>query len=202
MISRLEGALFDKRPTAVGIDVAGVGYQVHIPLSTFTALPDEGKIVALQIHTQVRDDAIQLYGFASRREFQAFSLLLRANRVGPKLAQTVLSGIEAEALFRALAGGDATSLSKVPGIGAKTASRLVVELKDRAAELLGEAVSEPGAASGEMEGSARDQLLSALANLQVPKGQAERLVEEVVTDCGPDASIETLVRTALPRLAR
>lgn len=202
MISRLEGILFEKRPTVVGVDVAGVGYEVNIPLSTFTVLPDDGDAISLHIHTQVRDDAIQLFGFATKLEFRAFILLIRANRVGPKLAQTVLSGIEASELLACLANGDAHALSKVPGIGQKTANRLIVELKERASEQLGDQKeSDRFHLKGEEE-SARDQLLSALTNLQVPKAQAERLVEEVVIDCGVGASIETLVRTALPRLAR
>ncbi len=203
MIARLEGTLIEKRPTEVVLDVAGVGYAVLVPLSTFAELPDEGKQVALRIHTQVRDDTLCLYGFASVWEYDAFHLLRQANRVGPKLAQTILSGIDARALLAALASGDKAALAKVPGIGAKTASRLALELGEKASAILG-AGHEPGApeAAPERLTDAEEQLLSALSNLQVPKSQAEKVVAEVTRECGADASIETLVRSALPRLAR
>mgnify|MGYP001213835830 CR=1 FL=1 len=202
MISRLEGILFEKRPTVIGVDVGGVGYEVNIPLSTFTALPERGDLVSLHIHTQVRDDAIQLYGFSSIAEVRAFQLLIRANRVGPRLAQTVLSGIGAKELLTRLADGDAQALSRVPGIGQKTANRLIAELRERAYELLGDQSRDDMSRSEGSEESPRTQLLSALTNLQVPKSQAKTLVDQVVSECGIDAPIEILVRTALQRLAR
>lgn len=202
MISRLEGILFEKRPTVIGVDVGGVGYEVNIPLSTFTALPEQGDLLSLHIHTQVRDDAIQLYGFSSIAEVRAFQLLIRANRVGPRLAQTVLSGIGAKELLTRLADGDAQALSRVPGIGQKTANRLIAELRERAYELLGDQNQDDKSRAEDSQESPRNQLLSALTNLQVPKSQAETLVDQVVSDCGIDAPIETLVKTALPRLAR
>ena len=137
MIARVEGTLRERTPVRVVIDVQGVGYEVHIPLSTFTALPDEGKTVALHTHTVAREDALLLYGFATLYEKEVFQLLLRANRVGPKLAQTILSGIEPASLVAALRDGEVTALKRVPGVGAKTAERMVVELRDRAQELTG-----------------------------------------------------------------
>jgi Holliday junction DNA helicase RuvA len=203
VIARLEGTLIEKRPTDVVINVSGVGYAVNVPLSTFAELPDEGKVVALRVYTQVRDDTICLFGFASPWEYEAFLLLLRANRVGPKLAQTILSGMDARALLAALASGDKTALAKVPGIGAKTASRLALELGERASAALGAGEAEQTSREApRTRADAEEQLLSALANLGVPKGQAEKVVAEVTRECGPDASIETLVRSALPRLAR
>jgi Holliday junction DNA helicase RuvA len=199
VIGRLEGQLHEKEPTRVVIDVAGVGYEVAIPLSTFTALPDPGKRVALRIHTHVRENALQLFGFATELERDVFELLLHASRVGPKLAQTVLSGLDARRVLDAIRGGDAAALRAVSGVGAKTAERMVVELRDRARERFG---ADGAAPSEPVEHEARAQLLSALVNLQVPRSQAERIVEEVLAERGEDAPIEALVRAALPRLSR
>lgn len=205
MIARLEGRLLERAPTRVVIDVGGVGYEALIPLSTFGRLPDEGKTVALRIHTHVREDALQLFGFATELERAAFGLLLHASRVGPKLAQTILSGIDAAVLVRAIEGGDVATLRSVPGVGAKLAERIVVELRDRVAELVdvereGGAAAAPFGRPGE-EGR-RSELVSALVNLQTPRPRAERVAEEVVKDRGPEAPIEELVRAALQRLAR
>jgi Holliday junction DNA helicase RuvA len=202
VIGRLEGVLFEKQPTCVILDVGGVGYEVSIPLSTFVRLPDPGKRVALRIHTHLRENALQLYGFATELERDVFELLLHASRVGPKLAQTVLSGLEASQVLAAIRSGNVVVLQSVSGVGAKLAQRLVVELRDRAFERFGSPQPE-GAAPGRGEaGEARTQLLSALVNLQVPRGQAERIVDEVVAEHGADAPIEALVRAALPRLSR
>jgi Holliday junction DNA helicase RuvA len=206
MIARLEGVLIEKSPTRVLLGVNGVGYEALIPLSTFTRLPDEGKPVALRIHTHVREDALQLYGFFSEGEQAAFEMLLHASRIGPKLAQTILSGIESEALVAAIRDGDAVALRAVPGIGAKTAERIVVELRDRAGNLAGASGGLPRGAGRGPGRSARTephyQLVSALLNLQIPKAKAERVGAEVIEALGESAPIEDLVRAALRRLAR
>lgn len=197
MIARLEGVLREKRPTAVLIDVGGVGYEVFVPLSTFDALPDEGKVVALRIHTHVREDALQLFGFASELERRLFELLIRTNGVGPRLAQTILSGMAPADLVGALRAGDVAALRAVPGLGAKKAERLVVELRDRLGEL------EPAAAatslrSRPVEGDpVAAQAVSALLNLGYPRPQAERLVERAREELGGEASLEDLLRRAL-----
>jgi Holliday junction DNA helicase RuvA len=202
VIARLEGLLLERTPTRVVIDVGGVGYEAAIPLSTFGRLPDEGKTVALRIHTHVREDALQLYGFATELERAAFALLLHASRVGPKLAQTILSGIEASVLVRAIERGDVATLRSVPGVGAKLAERIIVELRDRVTELI-EVPCEPAAqAAAPAEDGRRAELVSALVNLQTPRPKAERVAEEVARDAGAEAPIEELVRAALQRLAR
>jgi Holliday junction DNA helicase RuvA len=206
MIARLEGVLLEKAPTRVLLDVNGVGYEALIPLSTFTRLPDEGKTVALRIHTHVREDAFQLYGFSTQRERVAFELLLHASRVGPRLAQTILSGIEAGALVVAIRDGDAGALRAVPGIGAKTAERMVVELRDRAEDLAG-ASPDFGLGSGHVpqppaQSEARHQLISALVNLQISRTKAERFSADVIEELGEATAIEDLVRAALRRLAK
>jgi Holliday junction DNA helicase RuvA len=203
LIARLEGVLRDRTPTRVVVDVAGVGYEVLIPLSTFAALPDEGKTVALRIHTHMRDSAIQLFGFATEAERAAFELLLRASRVGPRLAQTVLSGVTPAQLLQAVRDGDGALLRGVPGVGAKMADRILVELRDRAdvlALVVGATARAPSA--GEGSGGARDQALSALLNLGYPKTQAERVLADCEEEIGADASIEAFIRAALKRLGR
>jgi Holliday junction DNA helicase RuvA len=154
----------------------------------------------------VREDAFQLYGFSTQGERVAFELLLHASRIGPKLAQTILSGIEAEALVAAIRDGDAAALRAVPGIGPKTAERIVVELRDRAEDLAGISTgfpreSRPGPRSS-AKSEVRHQLVSALVNLQTPKAKAERVGAEVIGELGESAAIEDLVRAALRRLAK
>lgn len=203
MIARLEGTLLERTPTRVVIDVRGVGYEAWIPLSTFSALPDEGKTVALRIYTHVREDALVLYGFASELERATFELLLHASGVGPKLAQRILSGIDAAALVRAMRASDLATLRTVPGVGAKLAEKICVELRDRVDELgalAGGAAAKRSA--GSEDDAARAQLVSALLNLQTPRPRAERVADEVLEALGAAAELGELVRAALRRLAR
>ena len=204
MIGRLEGVLVEQHPTRVVIDVCGVGYDVHIPLSTFTELPEAGKRVALHVHTHARDGSLQLFGFASRAERAAFELLLRASRVGPRLAQTVLSGISPRHLLDAIRSNGVAALRAVPGIGTKLAERILVELRDRADELEIALGDEPAAraSAGPAGDPAREETLSALVNLGYPRAEAERVIAAVAEEVGPDASLEALVRGSLRRLSR
>ena len=203
MIARLEGVLLERAPTQVLIDCSGVGYEVFVPFSTFTALPDVGKTVALRIHTHAREGALQLFGFATQVERTAFELLLRASRVGPKLAQTVLSGLDPADLLQAIRDTNAAPLRAVPGVGAKMADRILVELRDRVDELalaVRGAGNAPIAASAAPEG--RAQALSALLNLGYPRAQAERALERAGESVAEDADVESWVRAALRGLAR
>jgi Holliday junction DNA helicase RuvA len=206
VIARLEGVLLEKAPTRVLLGVRGVGYEALIPLSTFTRLPDEGETAALRIHTHVREDALQLYGFFTQGEHAAFEMLLHASRIGPKLAQTILSGIDAGALVAAIRDGDAASLRAVPGVGAKTADRIIVELRDRAEDLAGvsvDSLKESGRGSRpSAQSETRRQLVSALLNLQIPKAKAERVSADVIETLGESAAIADLIRAALRRLAK
>lgn len=202
MIARIEGNLLEKAPTRVVIDVAGVGYELLVPLSTFAALPDEGKTVALRVHTHVRQEAFVLYGFATAQEKAVFELLLHASRVGPKLAQTILSGVESGELIEAIRSGQVVVLRSAPGVGAKMAERIVVELRDRAAEFELEHASPQRPRVEPLESGTRQQLVSALVNLQTPKAKAERVADEIVAGESEEAPIEELVRAALRRLAR
>lgn len=201
MIAWLEGNLREKAPTRAVLDVGGVGYEVFVPLSTFEGLPDLGKTVSLLVHTVVREDAIQLFAFATPLEKELFQLLLKASRVGPKLAQSILSGMEPERLLRVLREADAKGLRKAPGVGPKLAERMAVELRDGAEALARQwasvgvdlplpGVLDPG-----------EELLSALTNLGYPPAQAAKVVETALAELEPGARLEDLIRVALRQLA-
>src|SRR5262245_22121847 len=131
MIASLRGALLEKHPNQVIVDVHGVGYDVAIPVSTYSALPESGKEVTLRVHTHVREDAIALFGFVSSEEKVLFEKLIGVSGIGPKLAITVLSGLAAADLTTAIRSGDVQRLTRIPGIGKKTAERMVLELRDK-----------------------------------------------------------------------
>ncbi len=207
MIAWLEGILKEKTPGRLLLDVGGVGYEALISLSTFSSLPDVGKTIAIHARTVAREDALLLYGFATSRERDIFDLLLKANRVGPKLAQTILSGIDPDRVICGLRDGDVKLLSSAPGVGKKMAERMVLELREKAGELAsgsrrgaGELPRAEVAADSDAE--TREQVISALLNLGYPRPQAERVVEAAALEAGDVVSIEELVRIALRRLAR
>ena len=206
MIARLEGVLRNVAPTCVVVDVAGVGYEVNIPLSTFTELPDEGEPVVLRIYTHAREGAIQLFGFLTESERAAFTLLLRANRVGPKLAQTVLSGISPVELFEAIQLGKVAVLRAAPGVGSKMAERILLELRDRTGELAATLTSagelEPSLEGDDPSTTSLGQALSALLNLGYSKQQADRALTRAAEEEGDDTTLEGLVRGSLRELMK
>lgn len=203
MIARLEGVLVEQSPTRVVIDVSGVGYEVHVPLSTFTELPDPGECVVLQVHTHAHEGALTLFGFHSLPEKVAFEMLIKANRVGPRLAQSILSGISPKELLQAIRAENVAALRAVPGVGSKMAERILLELRDRVEELA-LVIGDPGTAppSDAPGDSAREQTLSALINLGYSRVEAERVLDDAAADAGHDATLETLVRASLKRLGR
>src|ERR1700685_2340075 len=178
MIAQLRGTLADKRPNQVLVDVGGVGYLVHIPLSTFYALGDLHANVTLLIHTQVREDAIALYGFLSAREKHLFELLISASGVGPVLALKILSGMSVDDLVPAVRSGDIARLTRIPGVGRKTAERMVVELRDKLAKMETPGEARPPVAAA---GAAAD-VVSALLNLGYEERTAEQAVERAAKD--------------------
>ena len=202
MIAHLEGVLREKTPTRAVVSVGGVGYEVLLSLSTFAALPDEGKTVSLRIHTHVRDDAIQLFGFHTDLERTLFELLIRTSGVGPKLAQAVLSGMAPRDLVAALGREDLAALVAIPGVGMKTAQRILVDLRDRVVALADAGAPEPAPA----ERGTPDRLeadASAHVTLGTPRPRAERVAREALDAASSDAvALEALVRDALRRLAR
>jgi holliday junction DNA helicase RuvA len=195
MIAHLRGRLLSKTPNQAIIDCAGVGYDVTISVATFSALPAEGAEVALHIHTHVREDQLALYGFSETQEKRLFEKLLTISGIGPKLAITVLSGIDSGRLVNAIRSGDHGTLTKIPGIGKKTAERVVLELKDKLDDL---ATTIPTAAGAPHHGPAGDDALSALVNLGYPRPVAQKAIETAVTK-NPEAAgdFETLFRAAM-----
>ena len=196
MIGQLRGRLADKRPNQVLVDVGGVGYIVAVPLSTYAALGELHTEVTLLIHTHVREDALSLYGFLSSREKHFFEMLLGASSVGPSLALKILSGMSVEELVPAIRTGDVVRLTKIPGVGRKTAERIVVELKDKL-EVAVIAEEKPAAASP--AGIPAD-VTSALVNLGYEQRAAENAVAEAKREAGT-ANFEKLLRAALQALS-
>src|SRR5712664_2956769 len=196
MIGQLRGRLAEKRPNQVLVDVGGVGYVVQVPLSTYAALGELHTEVTLLIHTHVREDALALYGFVSSREKHFFEMLLSASGVGPSLALKILSGMSVEELVPAIRGGDLGRLTRIPGVGRKTAERMVVELKDKLEAVALEA-AKPSAAS---PAGVEADVLSALVNL----GYDGRATESAVAAAKREAGVgnfEKLLRGALQSLS-
>ncbi|HWB17634.1 MAG TPA: Holliday junction branch migration protein RuvA [Vicinamibacterales bacterium] len=199
MIAHLSGTLLEKQVQRLVVDVSGVGYDVLVPLSTFYTVGEPGAAVALRIHTHVREDAIQLFGFSTALELLLFEKLIATSGVGPKLALAVLSGIETTDLVRAVRQNDVARLTRIPGIGRKTAERLVVELKDR---LPTDAAAPAGAALPPTVSSTRDDVVSALVNLGYQRGQVDRAVDAAVRAAGEDADFERILREALRSMTK
>jgi Holliday junction DNA helicase RuvA len=202
MIGHLRGQLAEKRPSQVIVDVGGVGYQVAVPLSTFYALGELRENVTLLIHTHLREDSISLYGFLTSREKQFFELLLSASGVGPVLALKILSGMSVDELVPAIRKGDLPRLTRIPGVGRKTAERIVVELRDKLAAMETAQPERGGASRGGTP--LEDDLISALLNLGYDSRSAEKAVKDAQSsqESGPDASFEALLRASLQQLSR
>ena len=200
MIARLHGTLLVKTPGEVVVDVGGVGYRVFVSLATFTTLPGVGSEVTLDVHTHVRDDALQLYGFASPREKRVFELMIGVAGIGPKLATNVLSGIPADEMVEALIEGNVARLVAIPGVGRKLAERLTVELRERAALLRN---GRNGGAAAEAEDRSPSGVLreatSALVNLGYKVAEAERAVKGAAGRAG--GRLEDVIRLALQGIA-
>jgi holliday junction DNA helicase RuvA len=195
MIGLLRGRLLEKRPNQVILDVSGVGYVVAVPLSTFAALGELHGEVTLLIHTHVREDALALYGFLSQREKHLFELLLGASGVGPTLALKILSGMNVEELIPAIRTGDLARLTKIPGVGRKTAERMVVELKDKLEAVTAEA-EKPAASPAGVEADVK----SALINLGYDERAADAAVAKAKRESGA-ANFEKLLRVTLSALS-
>jgi Holliday junction DNA helicase RuvA len=196
MIGQLRGRLAEKRPNQVLVDVGGVGYLVQTPLSTYAALGELHTEVTLLIHTHVREDALALYGFVSAREKHFFELLLSASGVGPTLALKILSGMNVEELIPAIRGSDLARLTRIPGVGRKTAERIVVELKDKLQVVAFEAGKPAPASPAGIEAD----VVSALVNLGYDGRAAETAVGEAKREAGA-GNFEKLLRAALQSLS-
>jgi len=194
MIAQLAGALAHKSPEHIIVDVQGVGYQVFVSLNSFYRLPEPGDRVNLLIHTHVREDALQLYGFIDRQEKDLFLLLVSVSGIGPRLALNILSGTPAHELQEALETGDLVRLVATPGIGKKTAERLIVELRDKVKLLKGAREGGDGRRATGVEAEA----VSALVNLGYRRSEADRAVKAACAAGAAD--IESVIRSALKRV--
>lgn len=196
MIAHLRGRLLSKTPNQVIVDCNGVGYDVTISVATFSELPAENSEAALFIHTHVREDQLALFGFATTQEKRLFEKLLTISGIGPKLAITVLSGISPERLVTAIRGGDHATLTKIPGIGKKTAERVVLELKDKLDDL---AIPDLASATGGAHhGPVADDALSALVNLGYPRPIAQKAIETAIKkNSSVGGDFESLFRAAM-----
>jgi Holliday junction DNA helicase RuvA len=196
MISYLQGMLVTKAPTEAVVDVNGVGYGASIPLSTYEALPAPGTRVTLLTYLHVREDALQLFGFATERERSMFRSLLAVTGIGPRMAQTILSGIPVSDLQTYLKTGNVSALTTIPGVGRKLGERLVVELRDKVARL--EGILEAGPAQGDPVARTRSEVLLALTSLGYARPVAEKAVHQALREMDEGAvSVESLLKASL-----
>jgi holliday junction DNA helicase RuvA len=204
LIAQLSGKLARKQPNSAIIDINGVGYEVTIPLSTFYVLGEVGSPATLKIHTHVREDLIQLFGFSTTREKELFLKLTTVSGIGPKLAITMLSGMPAGELIPAIRNNDLTRLTAIPGVGRKTAERVIVELRDKLGSITvdeGETATSAQASAAVAAVGVRDDTVEALMQLGYPKAVAEKAVEAAMRDEG-DRTIEAVLKRSLKRLSR
>jgi Holliday junction DNA helicase RuvA len=198
MIARLRGPILEKSPGRVVLECAGVGYEAAVSIPTFAALPETGREVSLHIHTHVREDQLALYGFSSLDEKRLFEKLLSISGIGPRLALTILSGLEPERLIAAIRSGDHATLTRIPGVGKKTAERVTLELKDKLEALAAGAPVTPVPGTA---GAVAEDVLSALENLGYPRVAAEKALAKVLGEnsASKDAlpEFETLFRAAV-----
>ena len=206
MIAHLSGTLLSKQATSVIVDVSGVGYEVTIPLSTFYDLEDAGSNVQLRIYTHVREDTLQLYGFKTARERELFLKLISVSGIGPKLGITLLSGMSADEMIASIRTNNLARLTLIPGVGRKTAERLIVELREKVAELSSAQLEEELGAKPEVsaesnEDTVRADALSALVNLGYQRSPAEKAIDAALNE-GGDITVESVLRRSLKKLAR
>jgi len=202
MIAFLQGELKDKTASTVVVMTGGVGYEIFIPLSTFYALPEEDKDVSLHVQTVVREDAMQLFGFLTRAEKEAFLLLNAVSKIGPRLALNILSGISPAELVRAVLHRDVARLNSIPGVGAKTAERLIVELKDKVNQLAGVIPDEALPAAPKVVDQVELDVLSALLNLGYRRLEAEKAIKTARAETDDRAGLSALLRASLKKLQK
>jgi holliday junction DNA helicase RuvA len=208
MIAYLSGKLLEKQATSVIVDVGGVGYEVTIPLSTFYELGEEGSDVALRIYTHVREDALQLFGFKTERERQLYLKLISVQGIGAKSGISMLSGMSADEIVTAIRTDNLARLTSIPGVGRKTAERLVIELRDKLNEFTAQSALERAAAGGAAATGAlqpadavMDDALSALINLGYQRSAAEKALNQAMKE-GTEMSVQKLLRKSLQLLAK
>ena len=206
MIAHLTGTLLSKQATSVIVDVSGVGYEVTIPLSTFYDLEDVNSPVQLRIYTHVREDTLQLYGFKTARERELFLKIISVSGIGPKLGITLLSGMSADEMIASIRTNNLARLTLIPGVGRKTAERLIMELREKVAELSSAQLEEELGAQADVSAAAtedtvRADALSALLNLGYQRSAAEKAIDSALGE-GGDLTVESILRRSLKKLAR
>ena len=204
MIAHLSGTLLSKQATSVIVDVSGVGYEVNIPLSTFYDLEDTGSKVQLRIYTHVKEDALQLYGFKTARERELFINFISVSGIGPKLGIALLSGMSADELIASIKSNNLARLTLIPGVGKKTAERLIVDLREKMAALSTTQFEETAGAPAEAgEASSADNVrseaLSGLMNLGYQRSAAEKAIDSALSE-GGDISVESVLKRSLRKL--
>jgi len=204
MIAHLSGTLLSKNPNSVIVDVSGVGYEVNIPVSTFYELEDAGANVKLRIYTHVKEDALQLYGFKTARERELFINFISVSGIGPKIGIALLSGMSADELIASIKTNNLARLTLIPGVGKKTAERLIVDLREKMTALSNAQVEEAGgarpvAAEESTEDSVRSQALSGLMNLGYQRSAAEKAIDAALSE-GGDISVESILKRSLRKL--
>lgn len=202
MIALITGRIASKNPGSVIVDVGGVGYEVHIPLSSFYDLPEDGQSVTMHVHTHVREDAISLFGFRTVSEKALFLLLMGVSGVGPKLALNIISGLPYDRLVDAIMRGDDALVTTIPGVGKKTAARIVLEISEKVGLLAAQSMGAGPCGIAPSSGRQRDEAVSALVNLGYKKNVAEDAVKKVCLAGGEDTPIETLIKETLKVLSR
>lgn len=195
MFDYIKGRLISKQPTAVVVDVNGIGYSIKISLSTFETLPDERNEVILKTYLHVREDLLQLYGFSNENEREIFMGLLSISGVGPKLAQTILSGLSPERFIKAIQEDDEKTLNSIAGVGKKTAQRLIVELKDKLKQFYVSIIDE-GTKPVALLGASGEEVLMALMSLGYGRHQCEKAIRKVL-DSGNSLTVEDMIKKAL-----
>jgi len=201
MIAHLSGKLLEKQANTVIVDVGGVGYEVTIPLSTFYEIGEPGTDIELRIYTHVREDAIQLFGFKTTRERDLYLKLISVQGIGAKSGVTMLSGMSADEIVSAIRSNDLGRLTAIPGVGRKTAERLVIELRDKVGDLAAAAAASSMASDELPADAVFDDALSALVNLGYQRAAAERALKKVTQE-GADMSVQKLLRRSLQVLAK
>ena len=203
MIAHLSGTLHSKHPNLVIVDVSGVGYEVNIPLSTYYDLADTGSNVQLRIYTHVKEDALQLYGFKTARERELFINFISVSGIGPRLGIALLSNMNADELIQSIKNNNLARLTSIPGIGRKTAERLVVDLREKMVQLtvdqVDEAPAKPESVDMSSEDSARSEALSGLLNLGYQKAAAEKAIDAALAE-GGDVTVESILKRSLRKI--
>ena len=201
MIARISGTLIFKSADHVIVDANGIGYRIFVPLTTFYELPEVSQSVTLYIHTNVKQDAISLFGFYSNEEKDIFQLMISVTGIGPRLAINILSGISAEALVKAVSQGNLNRLVGIPGVGKKMAERMILELKDKVIRFISEEVA-PGAGDGLKENEqVKEDALSALINLGYKSNAARGVIDKVVNEFSDPVTLDALLKESLKILA-